>query len=123
MPIRELQGPFLLTAGEVASLPSSNGPGVYVLGSVMNGDFCVERVGKAMNDLPSHLEVFVGRYSSFKFRICDSPQEAYTLLCKLYHRYQPRDNLVHPKSVCSPPSRCPNCQAKKQRSATVAAGD
>lgn len=109
MPARRLQGPFPLSERVIDAAVPFDGPGVYALGSTNGDHFQLERVGKATESLQAHLSAYVGRYPSFEFAPCASPDDAYDLLCRLYHKYHPTDNDAHPLPTGASAAVCPVC--------------
>lgn len=106
---RMLKGPFPLSERAIDHVIPSDGPGVYLLGSARENEFHPIRVGKATESLQAHLSAYVGRYASFEFARCESSDDAFDLVCRLYHRYHPSDNDAHPLPTNDSFATCPVC--------------
>ncbi len=85
---------------------------VFVLGGIRKGSdgqlrFKVRLVKHVDGDLGSALREYVGVYSGFRFKFFRSTQNAYHHECQIYHAFNPRDNLGHPKAPRNTKFYCP----------------
>lgn len=116
---RQLLGPHHLSNQVVQQL--RNTCGVYVLAvfNRLKGRYCAVYVGRSTNlreRLQQHLLLLPQNNcllrnppSHFFYRYTTSEREAYEEECRLYHRFSPPCNGVHPAKSPNSNWRCPVC--------------
>lgn len=100
----------LLLTGLVVDLfvPSSIQCGVYV---IIDAQKRVLYVGRSDTNLQRRIKDHIGEkldYHSFYYEETSSEKDAYEKECILWHKYNPRDNKIHPDHPdYSPHWKCP----------------
>ena len=105
-----LHGPFALTDEAIDREVNQRQPGAYALeesSDLIN--FRVVYVGRSDSDVNNQLHVHVGTYKRFRYEYCISAQVAFERECDLYHRFEPRDNPIHPQRPQGTNWKCPRC--------------
>ncbi len=85
---------------------------VFVLGGIRKGTdgkprFVIRWVSHVDGDLGTVLRKHIGKYKGFRFKFFRSTSSAYDRECKIFHDFNPPDNVEHPvkpkntKFVCS----------------------
>lgn len=99
-----LMGPYAIF--QIDTVVTLTSPGVYLLSKDGN---TVAYVGRSDNVLSQRLKQSItGKgYSYFWFEYTTSAMEAYHKECEYYHRYNPRDNSVHPAVPFGTNWKCP----------------
>lgn len=108
-----LWGPFSLTPRGIDSAVTATAPGVYALGIGKDGDgvFEVHYVGRDDQDVKSRLRQHVADwYPQFFYKYYFSSREAFEKECELFHKFNPRDNKVHPARNKNSGWTCPRCK-------------
>ena len=110
MAVPRLFGPLALTAERIDGPLQANSPGVYALGSSVNGAFFVKRIGRSDEDLRAALKAHVGGpYEQFKFTYALSPRDAFEKECHLFHSLVGLDSPTHPTAPKDTDAICPGC--------------
>jgi hypothetical protein len=102
---RNMEGPY--SVDEMSDFVDSGYVGVYVLSRRADA---VAYVGRSDSDIRRRLSRSIQEgtgYRYFWFCYESSPMQAYKRECRLYHRYQPPDNTVHPAVPPDANWRCP----------------
>ena len=98
----------ILDKDTINSLTLGEKNGVYAL---LNKNSEVDYVGRTSN-LEKRLLRQYGKYSHlykyFSYFTCDHSQDAFLLECKLFHKYEPKNNVNHPERRDAT-VRCPVC--------------
>lgn len=111
MPYLEMKGPYKLDQRRVDAEVRPGNMGSFALGRTEGTEFHVGYVGRSEDDLHAELSNHLddARYTHFKFTYHDSPQEAYELQCRDYHRFQSDglENDGHPEPPEGTDLACP----------------
>jgi hypothetical protein len=111
VPVRMI-GPYALTFDDIRRAIPDATCGVYSLGYVDADDlFRIQRVGRDDRDLRSRLTNLIGTGNLFKFYITVSAEHAFILECRLFHRFRPPANVMHPDRPSGSGWCCPVCLA------------
>ena len=102
-------GPFSLGADVIRRLITRKTAGYYMLSrsKTPSGTWAFDYCGRSDADLASRLESHVGNYSVFWYAEAANAREAYQAECRLWHKYSPRDNQVHPAAPANTGYKCP----------------
>jgi len=107
-----MKGPFTLTNEEVDNQITRTCCGNYALGSVKDGTFYVNYVGRADENLNQRVKQHCKEsYKYFKFSYATSPKDAYLEECRNYHDFGESvklDNKIHPDQPKNCNWKCPN---------------
>jgi hypothetical protein len=107
MPNTGLHGPYPFTQASLNS-KLSRGIGVYVLDRNNNETFEVHYVGRSDVDISVRLSDHIGKgYTRFKYGYLKTAKEAYELECRIYHDFNPPDNVIHPDAPEGLNCTCP----------------
>ena len=102
-----MNGPFIFNEAEISEKIRNNVIGTYILSS---GDNVAHYVGRSDTNLNVRLKQHLNdpqNYTQFWFEITASSLEAYSLECKWYHKYNPKDNNYHPAVPPGAAWKCP----------------
>jgi hypothetical protein len=106
-----LSGPFILSDLVIDEEVVRKSPGAYVLDDSDDaGGFHVVYTGRSDVDVNNQLHVHVGAYKRFKYVYCSSDQGAFERECGLYHDFEPRDTMIHPRRPAGSGWKCPRCR-------------
>lgn len=110
MAIPALSGSVELNDETIDAVITEGGAGVYILGpNGVNGGVYVRFVGRSDVNLRARLKQHVGMHSHFVYSYADSPLAAFQAECKLYHHYDPSENVAHPVRPRNVDWKCPRC--------------
>jgi len=106
---RGFYGPFLRDSSIGSNVESR--PGVYIITNNLRN---VHYIGRSDNDVAYRIREAFRRhprkYTKYYFRYETSPRNAYLTECRLWHRYQPDDNILHPDKPDYTNWKCPICK-------------
>lgn len=100
-----MKGPFSVT--DIGYYVEQDSMGVYIFSR--DGKTAIY-VGRSDNDLRGRMLSSSNEghgYKYFWFKYVTSPMRAYQLECEWYHKYEPRDNTIHPAVPQGAFWRCP----------------
>lgn len=110
MGIPRLFGPLALTAERIDGPLQADSPGVYALGSTVDGAFVIKRIGRSDEDLRAALKAHLGGpYEQFKFTYALAPRDAFEKECHLFHALSGLDHAAHPTAPKDTDAICPGC--------------
>ncbi len=105
-----LDGPHPLEFGTISELIRDNASGVYVLGySGTEGNFYIDRVGRADSNMNESLLQLIGSAPMFKFEYALSAREAFDWECAIFHEFHPPGNFLHPSRPTGTDWQCRYC--------------
>jgi hypothetical protein len=103
-----LDGPYKLTSARIDEIVTKTSAGTYALDATDESAFHVSRVGRSDNDLNARLKNYIGgKYKYFKFGYSPSAKAAFEKECRLYHDFNPPDNVIHPDRPNGANWKCP----------------
>lgn len=106
-----LLGPYPLSAQEIDTEINRKSSGVYVLDrSHDEGPFHISYVGRSDTDLNARLHEHSGKYRRFKYEYHDSPEDAFSKECRLYHEFNPPSTIAHPARPLGSKWKCAHCK-------------
>lgn len=110
-----MNGPYILSMGEITKAVTKISAGNYVLGDLNDRDvFIVEYVGRSDADVAVRLKQHVGeKYKKFLYSYASSPRAAFLEECRNYHAFggsKDLDNDMHPRRPAETNWKCPCCR-------------
>ena len=113
-PSLNMDGPFPFTEKEIARAVRLHSPGNFALGYVARGSFHVALVDWSRDDVADELYRRLGthdKFQAFKFSYAASVTAAWTKICKTWHEFGKRAQLISDKHPEPPPGFvCPICR-------------
>ncbi len=110
----QLKGPFRLSVEGIDVAVNRNRPGVFALGSIDNfGRFSMSRIGRSDHDLHGELRQLIGSEVLFKFLHSRDAEAAFLEECRLFHKFQPPSNVIHPYRPANSRLTCPYCRGHR----------
>lgn len=104
-----MNGPYLLNKNTIDRFVTQTSVGGYILSSDgVNASY----VGRSDSDLNGRLKWWVDnsqKYLHFWFEYTSSSKLAFELECRIWHRYNPPDNKLHPDRPENSYWQCPVC--------------
>jgi hypothetical protein len=108
MPETGLFGYYAFNQDNIDAFVATKGAGVYALDRTTAGEFKVSYVGRSDDDLPGRLKQHLSKgYAYFKYAYFPSAQAAYERECRIYHDFNPPDNIIHPDAPNGSNCTCP----------------
>jgi hypothetical protein len=110
LPGLQLHGPFDLSVQSIVDNVPAKARGVYTIGyRDSEKRFLVEALGSSHEDLRTALQRLIGSAQAFKFRRCPDERSTFELECELFHRFRPRNTIIHPERPAGSDWTCPHC--------------
>jgi hypothetical protein len=108
MPQTGLFGPHKFTQENINLHVATKGIGVYALDKTKDANFKVSYVGRSDDDLPGRIADHLDEgYQHFKYGYFKTTLAAFERECRIYHDFEPPDNIIHPDAPDGTNYTCP----------------